>query len=123
SVERRRGGALEDRDALDVLGVQILDRVAVVDTAVAACLGAAGEVRVVDRDAIHDPDGLVVAADRVLAADDDTRRATEVGGAGDLHAGDLPRERVDDVGRLRLVEVRALDTLCRDAERPLLTLE
>ena len=91
--------------------------------AVAAGLGGFGERRVVAGDAADDPDRLVVAADRVLTADDDAGRPAEVRRADDLHAGDLPRQRVDDVRRLRLVEVRALDALRRDAERPLLTLE
>ena len=118
AVQRGRRGALEDRDALDVLGIEVRDAVAAVAVARIGDTpdGRIGLLRrrVENRHAVDHVQRLIVAGHRADAADADlgggarTRRAFVY-----LHAGRLARERENHVRRLDVRELRSLDLVGR----------
>src|SRR5699024_96957 len=75
---------------------------------------------VVHRDAVHDEQRLVAAADRADAADRDLGgRARYAGAAVHLDAGDAALQRTEEVVALRIGDRGAGDALLRRAERSL----
>src|SRR5690606_19492933 len=118
TVERRGRGALEDRDRLDVLGRDVLDGVTVVEPAVPLQPRA----RVVDRDAVHDDERLVVPRDRLGATDHDARGTALRTGVRDVDARHAAGEGVHQV-RLEARELVPRDRLGRNAHRPGLPLD
>src|SRR6185436_13484103 len=72
------------------------------------------ERRVVDRLAVDDEQRLTVALNGLEATDDDRgTRAGVAGLRGDLHAGGLRRERVDDVRLVGFLDLLGFDRVDR----------
>ena len=101
TVQGGSGGAFEDRDAFDVIRVDVADAVAVVGgrhtaraVGVAAHVGAAAHGHAVD-----DVERLIAAVHRTETADGDLGRTTHTGGRlGDRHTGGLAGQGCDHVG-------------------------
>ena len=91
------------------VGIQVLDRVAVVDSSVPRVV----LVRVVDGDTIEDEEWLVVARDGAGAADDDPGGAPCGPGVGDVDARHVALERVDEIDLRHLGNLRTLNVLYR----------
>src|SRR5207253_9194169 len=85
AVQCRGVRAFQHGDRLDVVRVDVRRRVAdVVAAQRAAPVAIVARRRVVDRDAVHDDQRLILAEDRAGAARDDARRAERVTGIGDI---------------------------------------
>ena len=81
SIDRRRGGVLQDRERHDVVGIEEVQRVATRGQSAAD----------LERHAVHDVQRLVAGVDRGAAANADRNAAARLTavGLGDLHARDL----------------------------------
>ena len=88
AVQCRGVRAFQHGDRLDVVRVDVRRRVAdVVAAQRAAPVAIVARRRVVDRNAVHDDQRLILAEDRAGAARDDARRAEWVTGIGDIETG------------------------------------
>src|SRR6185312_2882993 len=118
AVQRGCVGTGENADRLDVVRIDVRSRVAEVESA----KSTVGAGRVVDRNTIDHEERLVVAGDGVLAADHDAGRSAWRTIIGDLDAGHLARERVDDIGFARRGELTRVYAGLRHTERSLVAL-
>ncbi len=125
AVEGRGVGALEHAERLDVRRIDVLDRVTVVDPAVSEVPRAApvGGRGVVERDPVHDKEGLVLAGNRARAPDHDPRGTPGGAGVRDVDARHVALERVDQVRLRHLGQLIAREVLDRVAEGPFLTFD
>ena len=116
TVEGRSGGTFQDGDGLEVVGVEVLQRVAVVEV-VGAPVGAVVDRLVVEDDAVDHEDRLVVVAQGRCATDQDLVVAEHTAvGCVDLDTGHFALnggDRVDEVG----VQLIALDLGHRITQR------
>ena len=111
-------GTLEDRDALDILGIEVRDAVAAVAV---PCIGhtAYGRIgllggRIENGHTVDHIERLVVAGDRPHAADAYLGRSARTRRVlVHLHAGRLARKRQDQVGILHRRELRPPDLIGR----------
>ena len=108
AVQGRSGRTLQDGHGLEVVRVQVLQGVTVVQVIGIPVSGRVHDI-VVEDDAVHDEDRLVVLTEGGGAADEDLVAAehTTVGGV-DLDTGDLTLQGGDRVDQVR-VELVALD--------------
>ena len=119
AVKGRGRRALEYADVLDVRRIEVIHRVAVVDTTPAAV----PPTGVAERDPVHDKEGLVLARKRTRAPDHDPRGTPGGAGVSDVDTRHVALEGVDDVVLGHLRQHVALDVLLRIAEGLLLPLE
>ena len=104
TVEGRSTGPLEDRDALNIVGVKVGDGIAVVDDVAVAYL--TGVVETVDhRHAIHHEQRLVVAAQGGGPADHHAHRRACTARSVDRHPRHLAGQRVDHILLDHLVQL------------------
>ena len=107
AVECRGGGSLQYRNALDVVGVDVLHEVSVV-----IALGASGCLCAVvvfafDGHTVDDEEWLVVARERVGATDEHLCTTAHAAcSGGDLQSGDLSLQGVDRVAQSAAAEVK-----------------
>ena len=129
AVERGRFRPLQHGERRDVVGIEVGRPVGEVDPAVrqrgvGVLVGRQRsriEGRVVHRQPVHDDQRLIVAADRGDPPDGDRGRgAGHPRRARHVHAGDAPRQRIDEVFPLRLGDLRTSEALLRGPLRPLL---
>src|SRR5688572_6820923 len=112
AVKRRRVGALEDAERLDVVRIEIVDRAAEIVSAD----DSAATARVGHRDTIDNEERLVAACEGVLTTDDDVGRSALRAGAGDLNACDLALNLLHDVLGAGLVQLFIRELLLGCAE-------
>ncbi len=96
AVERRGSGSRQHRDRLDILGVDVGDRLR---AAARLELRVAVAAERIDRHAVDHIEGIRRLVDGLRAAHDHLRGAAHARRRGvDVHARDLAVERVDEVG-------------------------
>ena len=115
AVDGSRVRALQDRHRLDVLGVDVADRVA----EIVAVSKRAAAIRVRHGNPVDDEQRLIVAREGIRPTDDEVRRAAGSAGAGDRDTRDLALCLLDEVDGLRHRQVRRRQLLLRRAERAL----
>ncbi len=122
AVESRRAGAFQDRDALDVVGVEVGDGVTVVHAVVAAHLAHVVE-RIDDRHAVHHKQRLVVVAQRGRPANHHAHRRTCAARRADRDARHFARQAIQHVFLGYAAEVFAVHLAHRVAQWALVALD
>ncbi len=120
-VNGRGVGALEHAQRLNIIGIDVVQRVAEVESCAGSDEGSAAAVCIGYGDSINHEQRLVVARDRVLAADDDVGRSALGAGRRDCHTGNLAFELLHHVLGARLIELLRADLLLGRSERALLS--